>query len=190
MTDADPFALAVTMGELLDQLGIPYLVGGSVASITFGEPRLTKDLDVMIDAAEGDVRHLVARLEREFHVDADAAVDALRHRSTFSAIHIESFLRVDFFFANDLPDVRREQIRRGRTLTLASGTARFYSAEDIVAQKLRWFRMGGEVSDQQWRDVVGVIRMVRDLERQYLEQTAEAFGVRDLLERAFQDAGN
>ena len=84
--------------------------------------------------------------------------------------------------------VRREQLARGRVMPLASGSARFYSPEDIVVQKLRWFRMGGEVSDQQWRDVLGVIRVSRDMDSAYLDRTAEAFGVRDLLDRARHDA--
>ena len=191
MTEADPFHFAVTIGAVLDELGIPYVIGGSVASITFGEPRFTKDLDLMIDADENDARALSARLADEFYIDADAAAEAVRYRSTFSAIHIETFLRVDFFLIGDMEDARREQLARGRVMPLARGTARFYSPEDIVVQKLVWFRMGGGVSDQQWRDVIGVLRIsAREIDVAYLDRAADTFGVRDLLERARQDAGN
>lgn len=190
MTGVDPFAFAVRIGAILDDLGIPYLVGGSLASITFGEPRFTQDLDLMIDAGEDEVRALAARLQDDFYVDADAAADAVRHCSTFSAIHIETFLRVDFFTIGDLPAVRREQLARGRVMPLALGRARFYSPEDIVVQKLRWFRMGGEISDQQWRDVLGVLRVSREMDAAYLDRAADAFGVRDLLERARHAADN
>jgi hypothetical protein len=117
MTEADPFAFAVSIGAILDELEIPYHVGGSVASIMYGEPRLTKDLDLMIDAGERDVRALAARLEQEFYIDADAAAEAVRYGSTFSAIHIETFLRVDFFLIGDLQAVRRQQLRSSRVKT-------------------------------------------------------------------------
>lgn len=192
MTEADPFAFAfaVAIGAVLDELGIPYLVGGSVASITFGVPRFTHDLDLMVDLDEEDARALAARLEGEFYIDADAAADAVRHRSTFRAIHIETFLRVDFSTIGDLPDVRREQLARGRVMPLATGTARFYSPEDIIVQKLRWYRMGGEVSESQWRDVIGVLRINHDLDHAYLDRAADSFGVADLLALARQDADN
>jgi hypothetical protein len=143
MTEADPFAFAVSIGAVLDELGIP-------------------------------------RMPLPMRCDT----------STFSAIHIETFLRIDFFPIGDLPAVRREQLARGRVMALPAGTARFYAPEDIVVQKLRWYRMGGPVSDQQWRDVSGVLRVNGDLDQPYLDRAAEAFGVRDLLDLARQDADN
>jgi len=92
------------------------------------------------------------------------------------------------FVAERRPDVREQFDRRG---VIEGTTLSVYAPEDIIVQKLRWFRMGNEVSERQWRDVIGVLRMKRDdLDNLYLDRAAEAFGVRDLLDLARQDADN
>jgi hypothetical protein len=188
VTPIDPFAFAARIGEILDSLGIPYLVGGSVASMVYGETRFTRDLDLLIDADEKAVRALAAQMEGEYYIDADAAADAVRHHSTFNAIHLESLMKVDFFVPEDRA-AARAQIARGRVMPAGEGMARFYAPEDIIIQKLRWFRLGGETSEQQWRDIVGVLRVKGDeLDHLYLDRAAEAFEVADLLARARDDA--
>jgi hypothetical protein len=190
MTEADPFAFAVKIGALLDEMGIPYLVGGSVASMMYGEPRYTRDLDLVIDTDERGARTLAEHLQDEFYIDVEGAAEAVRERSVFSAIHIETFLRVDFFTIGDFHAARREQLARGRVIAVSNGVARFCSPEDIIVQNLLWYRMGGHVSEQQWRDVVGVLRVSTGLDHVYLDRAADAFDVRDLLELARQDADN
>ena len=180
MTPADPFAFATRVARILEALGIRYVIGGSVASSFYGEPRTTLDLDVMIDADEATARALADALKGEFYVDADAAADAVRHASTFNAIHTASAMKVDFFIAETTSAVRRQLERRRR-----AGDLWFYAPEDILVRKLLWFRMGGEVSDRQWRDVTSMIRVLRNrLDDAYLAQAAEEFGVADLLQRA------
>ena len=62
--------------------------------------------------------------------------------------------------------------------------------EDILLQKLRWYRKGGEVSDRQWRDIAAIVRVQGPrLDGTYLREGAEILGVTDLLERALAEAG-
>jgi hypothetical protein len=190
VSPADPFELAVRIGEMLDSLGIRYVIGGSVASMLYGEPRMTLDLDVMIDADERSVLEIVQRLTHDFYVEADDALQAVRHRSSFNAIRFDDLMKVDFFVPERRPEVTL-QFERARVVSLASGTASFYAPEDILVRKLIWFRMGGEHSERQWRDILGILRFVQQpLDDAYLERAAASFAVADLLARAREDAAS
>lgn len=187
MTPIDPLAIAALVASVLEEQGIRYVIGGSVASSLVGEPRTTLDLDVMIDAGEDEVRRLAAALEGRFYIDADDAVESVRRMSSFNAIHLDSSMKVDFFPAEPLG---REQIERRQRIVVRPELPAlyFYSAEDLVIRKLLWFRAGGEASDRQWRDVVSIMKSSRlDFER--LIESARGEGLRELLLRAARDSG-
>lgn len=184
MTPANPITIATAIATILDSLKILYVIGGSVAASIYGEPRSTLDIDVMIDAAEGQVRQLVEKLRADFYVDEEAALDALRHHLSFNAIHFESSTRVDFFFPEPQPFVRK-QFERRRLMPIVTGGVNlsFYAPEDLIVRKLLWYRAGGEQSERQWRDVLGILRMSA-LDSEYLRAAAKDAGVFDLLNRA------
>ena len=187
MTPIDPLTIAAVIAEVLERLGIPYVIGGSVAASVIAEPRTTLDLDVMIDAGADKVRQLVKELASDFYVDEEDALEAVRHLRSFNAIHFHSAMKVDFFIAEPLG---REQIARREALEARPGAPPlyFYSAEDLVVRKLLWYRAGGESSLRQWRDVVSILKMA-PLDRAALVSRAREQQVDDLLVRAANDAG-
>lgn len=184
MTPVDPLALAEWLCELLDRRGIPYVIGGSVASSVLGEPRSTLDLDLMVHTDRSRLDALLDALTPTFHVDREAAQDALTRKAAFNAIEIATSMKVDFFFAEN--EFALDQIARAIRIELPSGASlRFYRPEDLVIRKLMWFRAGGEESDRQWRDVIGVLRSShRELDVDLLQRLASQVGVHDLAERA------
>lgn len=157
MTPIDPLAVAARVAAILDRLNIRYVIGGSVAASVLGEPRSTFDLDVMIDASPQDVRRLARELAGDFYIDEADTVESLERSSSFNAIHLGSSLKVDFFLAEELG---RQQIARRRPIVVRDGLPAlyFYSAEDLIIGKLPWFRKGGESSEQQWRDIVSILK--------------------------------
>ena len=96
-------------------------------------------------------------------------------------------LKVDLFVAGGTP-LDAQQLARRQRVTLSDGRdLHVHPPEDILLQKLRWFRLGGEVSDRQWRDVLAIVRVQGDrLDRVYLRQNAPALAVADLLELALE----
>jgi hypothetical protein len=191
MPDAIRVSLIVT--RILEELGIPYLIGGSVASIIHGEPRLTNDIDLVAEIKEELVPQLVAALEADFYVDDRAMLRAIRERRSFNILYLETMYKVDIFIPRG-DEWSHEQMRLREGKTLVEGddsTVRLVSnPETTVLQKLWWFRRGNEVSGQQWRDVLGVLKVKADrLDYDYLKHWAARLAISDLLEKALDDAG-
>ena len=187
--DFDPITIALQVARQLDALGIAYTVGGSIAASFAGEPRSTLDIDIVAALTEAQIPALVADLEREFYVDAAALRRAVRDRSSANLIHQSSQLKVDLFVAGGTP-LDDQQLARRQPVDVGNGqTLYLHPPEDILLQKLRWYRKGGETSDRQWRDILGIIRVQRDrLDRSYLAAGATVIDVADLLDRAVRDA--
>jgi len=191
LPDAIRVSLIVT--RILEELGVPYLIGGSVASIIHGEPRLTNDIDLVADIREEQVPHLVAALETDFYVDDRAMRRAIRERRSFNILYLETMYKVDIFIPRR-DEWSHEQMRAREGKKLVEGddlTVRYVSnPETTVLQKLWWFRRGNEVSGQQWRDVLGVLKVKAGrLDYDYLKHWAARLAVSDLLEKALDDAG-
>jgi hypothetical protein len=185
----DPIETALLVVRQLDALGIPHTIGGSIASSFAGEPRSTVDIDIVVALEERHVDALVAALSAEFYIDADALRRAIRTRSSANLIHQATQLKVDLFVAGGTPLDARQLARR---LPVDLGEGRrlhVHPPEDILLQKLRWYRLGGEVSDRQWRDIAAIVRVQGSrLDREYLRDGAGILGVSDLLERALGEA--
>jgi hypothetical protein len=176
--------------DTLDRLGVPYMIGGSLASSVHGEPRATRDADVVAKVELPHAPAIVSALAGDFYADEQMIVRSIRHRSSFNLIHRSGF-KVDVYV---LPGRPWDQVAFGRRLAMpypGAGDRQIYvrTAEDIVLKKLEWFRIGGEVSERQWRDVLGVLRVRRgDLDLVYLMTWARELGVEDLLTMATNEA--
>lgn len=185
---ADSIDLALTIAGILDRLGIPYVVGGSLASSLLGEPRSTNDVDVAVEMSAEPIGDLVEAFTAEFYIDEGAVREAVRRRASFNVIHLPTVMKADIFVLGDGLLDRRQVERRRRVPVESERELWIGSAEDQVLRKLSWYRSGGEVSDQQWRDIVGVLSVQLDhLDRQDLEATAATLGLGDLLARAFRE---
>lgn len=188
MTDIDELAATLAaVARAFETLGVPWAVGGSVASAAYGEPRATNDVDVVAVLDVVATRRLGALLGDDFYYSEDAAREAVTAHGSFNVIDQRSIIKVDVFVPATGP-LGVGQLARRRTLEILPGlTLPILAPEDVVVQKLRWYRMGGEVSDRQWRDVVAVLRG-GDLDDAYLERTCRDAKLDDLLERARADA--
>lgn len=188
-----PLDLAADVARRLDRLGIPYVIGGSLAAALVGEPRSTADVDIAVELPTAMVEPLVDAVSADFYVPTRAVAAAVAAKSSFNLIDRRSALKVDVFvLGDDLLD--RRQLERRRAVPLPVDPPQevwVTSSEDVILRKLRWYEDGGRVSDRQWRDILGVLRtQAGRLDEAYLDTTANAAGLTDLLERARRDTAS
>lgn len=183
----EPLEVAVTFTRVLDELGVPYFIGGSLASSVHGEPRATNDIDIVAALQPEHVEPLIAAVRADFYVSADAARAAIRSHGSFNLIHLHKAVKVDLFVAGTDP-LNTEGLRiRRRTRVWSDPDAWLFidTPEHSILRKLEWYRRGGEVSERQWRDVLSVMRVQRDrLDQEAMTAWATRLNVADLLERA------
>ena len=186
----DPFAAALQeLTAALDSLSIRYAVAGSLASSAHGISRYTEDGDLLCAIHPFHVPKLAESLGPNWYVDVDEMQKALRAGRTFNIIHKGFALKFDLFPAStefhalqlDRAEIRRLHLE-------GSEPCRVTTAEDILLAKLRWYRDGGQVSENQWKDIMGILNMNRSLDSAYLQHWAARLGVTDLLEKAESDA--
>jgi hypothetical protein len=178
--------IALKVAGALQAVGAEYFVGGSLASSLQGEPRATNDIDFVISLPVGRINALRDALGDEFEVDADMLRDAVLHARSANAFYLPVVTKIDFFGRGYEPFDESEFSRRSSTVVGAGGQSLFVkSAEDTVLRKLLWFREGGCVSEKQWRDVVGVLRISQNtLDSSYLDSWAVRLNLTELLTRA------
>ena len=179
--------------EAFEALGVGYYVGGSVASSAHGLPRASLDVDLLAALRLEHVAPICSRLEQAYYLDADRIRDAVTRQRSFNLIHLETMFKVDVFVSTGRP-FDREAISRTRPEVLGEGenarAVALASPEDTILVKLEWFRSGGEASERQWADILGVLRVLgMRLDGPYLDRWAAALAVTDLLEKARDEAG-
>ncbi len=186
----DSIRVTLLVTDVFEKLGIRYAVGGSLSSSLHGVMRSTLDVDIVADMRLEHIQPLVAALSPEFYADDEMMRGAIEQHSSFNLIHYETSFKVDVF----IPKARvfdLMQLGRRALTTVATDPERSLyvtSPEDVILSKLEWYRMGGEVSDRQWRDILGVMKtQAGGIDLEYLREWAKELKVSDLLKRAITE---
>lgn len=179
------------VAAVLDRLGVPYYVAGSIVSSRYGIGRSTIDVDLVADLRIEHADAIEAALIADFYVDRDAVADAIRRRSMFNVVHLATMIKVDVYATSTPFD--RSAMTRSRADRFSDAADahvfRLATPEDVIVHKLSWFRAGGGVSERQWNDVLGVLRVqAKNLDLAHMRRWAVDLAVADLLERALAEA--
>jgi hypothetical protein len=189
----DDLCEVVRVGGVLHALGIRYALGGSMASSLLSIPRFTQDADLMVEPFAGRENELLNALGPDYYVSITAMSEANRLRRSFNVINKQTGFKLDLFVRKDRP-FDLSALDRSAQMALPSDPSQcvaVLSAEDVIVLKLEWYRLGDEVSQQQWRDVLGLLKIRgADIDLDYTRRAAEELGVGDLLERATTEASS
>ncbi len=187
----EPIEVTLQVTTVLEELGVPYVIGGSLASTLHGMIRTTQDSDIITGMRPEHISSFVSSLQKDFFIDEEMIADAIQHNSSFNIIHRATMFKVDIFIPRPRP-FQKSQISRAQRHSFALEneiSANFASAEDTILSKLEWYRMGGETSERQWRDILGILKTrAGELDIEYLKKWAMDLGVTDLLERALNES--
>lgn len=189
---ADALVAMMPVIAEFEQLGIDYFVGGSIASSSYGVGRSTLDVDIVADLTENKVDNFVQSLRSTYYIDANMIREAIKRQSCFNLIHLATSYKIDVFVLKNRKFDRQSMTRRCTdTLHDEDKSYQIYlsSPEDILLAKLEWYRLGAEISDRQWNDIISVMKVQQNtLDRAYLEKWAVELGVHDLLLKAWNEA--
>lgn len=178
--------------DVLEALDLAHYIGGSIASITYGVPRSTMDVDIAVQLPRHAVPVFVQRLSSHYYLDADSIKAAIRHRSSFNLIPQHGAVKIDIFVP-EMSLFTRSVFERVSYIPIAPDAARPYclpSAEDIILIKLQWYVLGNMVSTNQRHDVIGVLQtQAGDLDLAYLRRWATVLNLIEVFEQLYADAG-
>ena len=178
----DMVSVLRTLVLIFDRVPLPYCIGGSFASSIHGEFRATNDIDILSIFSDNSLEPFILNVRKSFSFEETTLRTAVSGKNTFSLIHLDSMVKIDFYPRGEAFEL--EQIKRAIAVKIPNSdlSIKVSSPEDILLAKLRWFRLGGQVSDRQWRDIQGIVRVQGPrLDQIYLEKWSMALGIEDLL---------
>lgn len=165
----------------LESAGIRYMLTGSIAANFYTTPRMTRDIDIVVEVGEEDTERLFALFSDDFYTDRDSIKNALHNRGMFNIIHRAGVIKVDFIIRKDT-EYRKVEFERKRSIEFEESRMSVVSPEDLILSKLDWAK--DSFSEMQIRDVKNLLNTVRDLDMSYIEKWVAKLN----LQKVYQEA--
>lgn len=170
-----------SIASRLDSAGIPYMMTGSMAMAVYSIPRMTRDIDLVVEVTSADVDKIVGLFSEDCYIDQDSVRQAVRAHGMFNIIHNDWVIKADFIIRKN-EDYRREEFARRQKLDIDDITISVVAAEDLILSKLVWGKRSR--SDLQFHDVRQMLSTVSELDWKYMQKWATILGIDDLLRKA------
>lgn len=165
-----------------EQLKIPYLITGSIASIAYGEPRFTNDIDIVADIKTEQIDPLKKYFpDKDFYLEKESIKKAIVFRGQFNIIHPASGLKIDVIISRQ-DSFDKSRFSRSKRLQISENeSADFAAPEDVILKKLEYFKQGG--SEKHLRDIASMLKISDELiDQNYILFWAEKLAVKDIWE--------
>lgn len=178
---SDQVEVLKLVARKLDAAGIPYMLSGSVAMNFHAQPRMTRDIDIVLELSIRDAPRIQEMFAEDFYVDEDDVRDSIKVRGLFNIIHNATVVKVDFIVRKD-EAYRQEEFARRSPIDLEGVPISVVSPEDLILSKLCWGK--DSRSEMQLRDVQNLLASPHELDWAYLARWAGELGVADQLDQA------
>ena len=169
--------------ERLENAGIPFMLTGSIAANLYTVPRMTRDIDIVIDVKPGELGRICTLFQDDFYIEPDSVKEAIEKRGMFNMIHNEYVLKVDFIVRKDSP-YREMEFQRRQTVTVENIEIPVVSIEDLIISKLFWAKES--LSEIQLRDIKNLLAGGQDMDMQYFEKWVQSLGLQDVYAKVNQ----
>jgi hypothetical protein len=178
--------------RVLDEQQIPYAIVGSIASMAYGDPRMTRDMDVVIEIDQPSVERLCAGFpDPDWYVSVEAAREAVKRRRQFNVVHLPTGNKIDFMIVRDT-EWGRQQLQRRQPIKVEGYPTYAAHPEDIILGKLQYFQDGG--SDKHLSDIAKMMETSGHLiDQENVTRWADKLGVQeewDLVLQRIQSGGS
>jgi len=171
---SDELEVLKMVTEKLNQAGIPYMITGSIPVSYYAVPRMTRDIDIVIELEEKDVEKITSLFSGDFYIDKESVQKAVREKGIFNIIHNTLIVKIDFIIRKE--DVYRKEEFRRRLKTRIEETEVFLTTpEDLILSKLYWSK--DSRSEMQISDVKNLLQSVKDLDKEYIKRWADYLGI-------------
>lgn len=168
------------IAKRLESVDIEYMFTGSMAMNFYAVPRMTRDVDIVVELQQPDAQKIYNLFEKDFYIDLKMILDAIKNHGMFNIIHYESVFKVDFIVKKDHP-YRIEEFKRKRKISFEGMDIFIVSPEDLIISKLIWIK--DSMSEQQIKDIENLFRCVKSLDLAYIDRWTDYLGVKEIYEK-------
>jgi len=173
--------LLKTVASRLASAGIEYMITGSMALTLYSTPRMTRDIDIIIQVSPRDAERMMGLFQDDFYIDEPSMRKAILDKGMFNIIHNDSVIKVDFIIRKD-EEYRRSEFFRRRRFDIGGAWISVVAPEDLILSKLVWLKISD--SELQFKDVRQLLTTATDLDHEYLSKWSKPLGVEDHLKKA------
>jgi hypothetical protein len=165
------------VAERLGRAAIAYMVTGSIATNFYTVPRMTRDLDIVVELSESDIGRFIALFEKDYYLEPETVDRAVKVKAMFNLIHNRYVIKVDFVVRKN-GSYRRKEFSRKRRVSIDGQEVYVVAPEDLILSKLEWAKESR--SEVQFTDIRNLLRSVKGLDRRYIGRWAKQLGVESL----------
>ncbi len=171
---SDELKVLALLHQRLEDNDIAYMITGSIAANFYTIPRMTRDIDIVIELKITDVDKVVKAFEKDFYVDMHMITEAIHEHGMFNMIHNETLVKIDFI-VRKAEAYRQEEFNRRRQITIAGSKMWILSVEDLILSKLYWAQ--DNLSERQLNDVQNLLNSAQTRDVTYLEKWISNLGL-------------
>lgn len=161
----------------LETAGLPYMITGSIAANFYAVPRMTRDIDIVVEIHKDDIDPVVKLFEKDYYIDRESISEAVEKQGMFNILHNEYVIKIDFMVRKETP-YRKLEFKRRRRAEFEGQRISLVSPEDLILSKLFWAK--DSLSEMQLGDVKNLMRMVKDIDMSYLEKWVHSLGLQEI----------
>ncbi len=169
--------------QRLNKANIAYMISGSMAGIYYTVPRMTRDIDIVIELKSEDVDKFVSLFQNDFYLDKEMIKKEVLHRGVFNLIHNQYVIKIDFIIRKE-EKFQSAAFSRRKEALIEDTPMWFISAEDLILAKLYWAK--DSHSEMQLKDVRNLIEIVNSLDLKYIEDWISQLGLEQIYKEAKQ----